>query len=524
MRPRSEPPRVPPRRARSNAAVLLVDDDPRDLEAVAAALETLDIRVETAGSGEEALRYLLENDCDLLILDIVLPGLDGFETAALIRERERNREIPIIFLTGRLGHLDQARRGFALGAVDYLMKPTAPEVLLGKVRAVIDLVQKNRALRNLAESLRDQAVLLDQTHDAIFVRQIDGRVSFWNRGSAETYGWTKEEALGQDVHLLLRTRFPENRERLESELRTSGRWEGELEQTRSDGSDIIVLARWALKSDRLGNPVAILETCTDITARKEAEQALREQAEEFARANRLLVEADRHKDEFLSTISHELRTPLHFIVGFASLLQDEVRGTLNEAQAAYVAKILEGADGMTHLVDDLLDMARIQAGKLKIHPQPVHLAEVAESVLDSVRPLADERGVRLSLDVDVENDLVIDRDRIAQVFYNLLSNAIKFTGRGGDVTLRAYCEGGEAVMEVADTGAGIALEDLPKLFRRFGKLEGETDDTLPRGTGLGLAISRAIVEAHGGQIGVLSELGKGSTFWFRLPVASQLVT
>lgn len=229
-----------------------------------------------------------------------------------------------------------------------------------------------------------------------------------------------------------------------------------------------------------------------------------------------LRQADRAKDEFLSVISHELRTPLNFIMGFGSILQDEIAGPLNAKQQEFLSKMLNGVDRMLVLVNDLLDFAKIQAGKLDLVAVPTDFVPLAKEVHSTLKPLAEQKGLTFTLDVPDRLVAVLDGPRIVQVLNNLVGNAIKFTPAGGSITLRARREGDDLVVEVQDTGIGIAEDDLPRLFTRFLQLD-MSSTRQAGGTGLGLSISKAIIEGHeGGRIGVVSEKGKGSTFWFRL--------
>jgi signal transduction histidine kinase len=242
-----------------------------------------------------------------------------------------------------------------------------------------------------------------------------------------------------------------------------------------------------------------------------------ERTQELQAANERLRQTDRYKDEFLSVISHELRTPLNFITGFASILDDEIDGPLNERQHQHLNKILSGSERMLHLVNDLLDFAKLQAGKFELAPAPTPYAPLVEEVASALRPLADHKHVKLQLQVDVPGAPVLDESRVVQVLTNLISNAIKFTAPEGTILIRAAAKDGWLLTEVTDSGVGIAEMDLPKLFNRFRQLDMSTTREAG-GTGLGLAISKALVEAHGGEIGVKSQVGEGSTFWFRLPL------
>jgi signal transduction histidine kinase len=214
-------------------------------------------------------------------------------------------------------------------------------------------------------------------------------------------------------------------------------------------------------------------------------------------------------------ISHELRTPLNFIMGFASVLDDEVAGPATSEQHLYLQKILTGSERMLMLVNDLLDFAKIQAGKLELTLTQQPYAPLVDEVVSTLRPLAAQKELTIRTQVNVPEPLSLDETRIIQVISNLLSNAIKFTHHG-EILVRAFARDGQVVTEIVDTGIGIAAEDISKLFTRFKQLD-MSSTRQASGTGLGLSISKALVEAHGGQIGVRSELGKGSTFWFSLP-------
>lgn len=226
------------------------------------------------------------------------------------------------------------------------------------------------------------------------------------------------------------------------------------------------------------------------------------------------------RDQFLGILSHELRTPINAIMGFGSILADELNGPLKPIQRDHAGRILVAADQLLRLVDDLLDMTRIQAGKFSIDPAPMAPGPLIEQVIAQLQPAADRQGVNVRLDRPAElPGLTADAQRVAQVLGNLLTNAIKFTPSGGTITVKADPEGDALRVAVIDTGKGIASDDLPRLFTPFTQVD--MSATRPSGgTGLGLSIAKALVEAHGGAIGVESTLGSGSTFWFTLPVGA----
>jgi signal transduction histidine kinase len=246
---------------------------------------------------------------------------------------------------------------------------------------------------------------------------------------------------------------------------------------------------------------------------KAAEEAVRRQAElDQAR------ELDKLKSAFVHTVSHELRTPLTSVKGFIEFLEDGLGGPLTPEQQDFVRQIATGTNRLEMLANDLLDYARMDAGTFRLALEEADLGEKIQAVVASFRPQAAYRRLDLRVSLpDRPLALRMDPVRIEQVLNNLLSNAIKFAREGGWVEVRLRLAGDRVVCEVEDAGEGIAPEDVPKLFQRFSQLEG---GKRRGGTGLGLSISKGIVEAHGGQIGVSSNPGKGSTFWFSLPLPS----
>lgn len=246
------------------------------------------------------------------------------------------------------------------------------------------------------------------------------------------------------------------------------------------------------------------------------EAEVRRRTAELERANAQLLELDRLKTAFVNAVSHDLRTPLTSIKGFAEFLEDELGGPLTPDQLEFVLQIERGSKRLETLVDDLLDFARIEAGTFRLRPEEADLASLVHTVVDSLRPQAEAAHLALkATTAEAPLPVCMDPARIEQVLMNLVQNAIKFTPAGGSIEVRARRAGPDLVCEVADTGEGIAPADLPKLFQRFSQLKvGQAKG----GTGLGLSISKSIVEAHGGSIGVRSELGHGSTFWFTLPL------
>lgn len=230
-----------------------------------------------------------------------------------------------------------------------------------------------------------------------------------------------------------------------------------------------------------------------------------------------LEEANVHKEQFLSILSHELRTPINAIMGFASVLDDDVLGPLTPDQHTYLGRILDGSDRMLALINDLLDMSRIQAGKFAISPGSTDLASVCRGVVESLQPLADQNDVTMAFEPGADLPAIVaDAQRIEQIVTNLVGNAIKFTPGGGRVTVAVRAEGDSLRVTVRDTGIGISAEHQARIFDAFTQVD-MSNTRRSGGAGLGLAISKSLVEAHGGEVGVESTPGEGSAFWFTLP-------
>ncbi|HEY9857537.1 MAG TPA: ATP-binding protein [Stenomitos sp.] len=235
-------------------------------------------------------------------------------------------------------------------------------------------------------------------------------------------------------------------------------------------------------------------------------------------ANTQLRENDRYKDEFLAVISHELRTPLNLILGFGGMLEAELQGPLTPQQRDCLERMMKGGKQMLALINDLLDMSQLAAGKLHLKQTEVVYPALIDQAVGIIRPLAEDKQLDVSVTLAPSQPVRLDSVRIVKVLTSLLSNAVKFTDRGGHIGVQAFIQENELVTEISDTGCGIAEADLPRLFEQFFQLDMSTTRRAG-GAGLGLAIAKGMVQAHGGRIGVRSDVGKGSVFWFSLPLS-----
>jgi signal transduction histidine kinase len=263
-----------------------------------------------------------------------------------------------------------------------------------------------------------------------------------------------------------------------------------------------------------------------VTERKRLDEIRRENQEleernrraELEGQNRRIEEANRLKSEFVANMSHELRTPLNSVIGFAELMATGKVGPLADNHKEYLGDILASSRHLLQLINDVLDLAKVESGKIEIRPEPIDVAKIVAEVRDILRGLAGERRTKVELDIaSAPHDVVLDAAKFKQVLYNYLSNAIKFTPDAGSVTLRVVPDGPDQLrIEVADTGIGVRREDIHRLFIEFQQLDAGIGKKYG-GTGLGLAVTKRIVEAQGGSVGVRSAIGEGSTFWAILP-------
>jgi len=353
--------------------------------------------------------------------------------------------------------------------------------------------------------------LFESAPDAMVLLGKDGRIALVSAQTEKLFGYARSELLGQQIEVLVPPRFrdrhPALREGYFSSPRPRPMGAGvDLAALKRDGSEFA--AEISLSPIKTHQGTLVSAAIRDVSARKRLED------ENLRR----LHEASRLKSEFLANMSHELRTPLSTMIGFASFIHDAKAGPVTDAQKEYLGEILASSHHLLQLINDLLDLAKIEAGKMRFDLEQVEVAPLIEEVRGSMRMLAAEKNLALSFEVDPAlTTATLDRAKLKQVMYNYLSNAIKFTPENGSVAVRVVADRGDTFrIEVKDSGIGIAAEQLPHLFADFHQLDAGNTKKYA-GTGLGLSLTKRIVEAQGGMVGVKSTLGAGSTFWAILP-------
>jgi signal transduction histidine kinase len=482
--------------------VLLVDDTPSNLMALVAVLKPIGAELVEARSGPEAIELVAHNWFAAILIDVQMPGMDGFEAAARIRATERGREVPILFLTAI--HRDEAYalRGYEVGAADYITKPFDLTVVRARVKAFVDLFrQRDRQRRQRLEN----ALAFAPALVSIF-RVPDRMCEFANaavRGlfvGREVVGASAEDlgATPEMIGLLDRVVATGEPLALTEHVLKFGPVERVFNMT--------LQPLW----DDQGHVDAVVFFAIDVTEPVRARGALEQARARAEHANRV-------KDEFLAVASHELRTPLSSILGWAA----NARRKNSSLEVDRALGIIErNARTQARLIDDILDVSRIAAGQLRLEVASTELGVAIGNAVESLRPAAEAKAIALGSNVGDLGLIDADPDRIQQVIWNVISNAIKFTGEGGRVDITGERFGDRVVVQVIDNGEGLAPSSLQYLFEPFW----QGDGSITRrhgGLGLGLAIASQIVKAHGGSIRASSEgKGRGTSIAIQLPIGS----
>src|SRR6266446_2332582 len=364
-------------------------------------------------------------------------------------------------------------------------------------------------VRKSAETLREQAALLDLTHDTIFVRDVNDAITYWNRGAEESYGWKRNEAVGKNSHDLNQTVFPAPLEDITAELVRTGRWEGELIHTRRDGTKVVAASRWSLQRDDHGRPAATLETNNDITERKRAEEALQQAQAEIAHVTRVTT-----LGELAASIAHEVNQPLAAIIADANACLNWLaaeRPDLDSVREALAAIVKDG-----HRAADVIQRIRHLAVKTASPKAAVDLNDVVREVIPLVRVALLRHEVSLRVELAPAMPLVLaDRVQLQQVIINFVMNGIEAMASVEDrprelVVRSGPHDGDDVLVAVQDAGVGIDPKNVDQLFSAF-------FTTKTGGMGMGLSISRSIIEGHGGRLWATPNPDHGATFHFALP-------
>lgn len=548
--------------------ILIVDDLPEKLLVLETILEGLGENIVKANSGAEALRLVLERDFAVILLDVYMPGMSGFETAGLIRQRRKSAHTPIIFITAFADEMHTAQ-AYSMGAVDYILSPIVPEILRTKVKVFVDLYRMTQQARRqadervaLAQEQAARAAAEEATRRSAFLAEASKVLSSSLDAEATRRGLLRlvvpaladmaGVALQPEVSTERQSEFawfssPDNQVRFGS-LAGSEQACSALERVLAGGpSEILegsavpyrieghkaeaavegmlhfaILLPLQARGRTLG--VLILGQGQSSRSLSSIDRALAEDlagraaiALDNARLYRNVQEADRHKNEFLSMLSHELRNPLTPIRNAIHLLR--MRCTGDPEILSLREMIDRQVEHLTRLVDDLLDLSRITRGKIQLRIQSVAVDEIIARAVETSRPLLDSRKHELTVALPPERlHLRGDPIRLAQVISNLLNNAAKYTEEGGRIRVKVEHEEDMAIFRIRDNGIGIPLDMLSSIFELFKQVDRSLDRS-QGGLGIGLTLVHKLVGMHGGRVEAFSDgPNHGSEFVVHLPI------
>ncbi|WP_209389376.1 MULTISPECIES: response regulator [unclassified Chryseobacterium] len=488
--------------------ILIVDDNPNNLFSLKKLLESKDFDVDTADSGEQALGKALKNNYALIILDVQMPEMDGFEVAEALSGYSKTKDIPIIFLSAVNTEKKFITKGYASGGKDYVTKPVDPEILMLKVKTFYNLQEKNLEMKKTQQNLelevkgrRESQVtmksqiehfhlMLESLPQIAFTLNEDGVIDFVN---GKWYQYSNSEKVFPETHpddYVIQEEFERCKKKskpLDLEIRIKNTESGDFRYHLLRVTPVFednILKKW-------------VGTFTDIDAQKRIEK---------------------EKDEFLSIASHELKTPLTSIKAYIQLLDRKLKLSETTAEAGFMVKVHDQIEKLNTLITDLLDVSKIENGKLKINKKPTNLEKLIQNTIENILQTNDNK-VKIERHGIIPDILIpLDDIRVEQVLINFLTNAIKYSPENNQIIVTTFVDEEEQEVKVSVTDFGIGIPDYKQeaVFQKFYRVE---ESSLQfQGMGIGLYICSEIIKQHHGNIGVSSILDEGSTFYFTLPL------
>jgi PAS domain S-box-containing protein len=476
--------------------ILLVDDRRENLLALEGILKGIGQNLVKATSGAEALKYLLRNEVAVILLDVEMPDMDGFQTATLIRDRDKTKHTPIIFLTAISKSDIHVSQGYSLGGVDYIFKPFAPDVLRSKVAAFVQMFQQRREAQRQSALLRAESdfvtAVLDTVAGFVLVLDSDGRILRVNRSWEKMTGYSLDEVKGNYLWDYL-----EDKEAAKAFLKVR-QPQKECEEYWLTKSKKRRLVSWCctVLRDGTGGSDHFVVTGRDITE-------LRQRTEEL--------------EGFTYSVSHDMRAPVRAIDGFTRILIEEYAGKLDDEGRRLLEIVRANTEKMGQLIDGLLALSRL--GREKVMFSEIDMTDLARTVFEEQKA-AGANNRQISFKLDGLPPAYGDKRLLAQVFHNLLSNAIKFTRHEKHAEIEVGSMPGvlEDIYFVRDNGVGFDMDHAQKLFGTFQRLHGADEF---EGSGIGLATVRRIIDRHGGRVWAEAKPDRGATFYFSLPIREQ---
>jgi len=503
--------------------ILIVDDKVENLIALEKLLTTFNVEPVRALSGNEALQQTLKHHFALALIDVQMPEMDGYETVSILRSNQDTRFLPVIFVSAIYREDYHVEKGIESGAIDFITKPINPVILKGKIKLFLELYEQKELLKseiqarkNAQEELtRNNALLqslLQSIPDLIFYVNLQGHFMGCNQAFRTFTGLPEKKITGKTYQDIFSPEIAESLSKADQKvIKTTKTDSRQLWIWSSKRSQILLDVKKTLICDPEGNSLGIISIARDITDFHNNQLALEKAKSEAESANIA-------KSMFLANMSHEIRTPMNGIIGMTDILHDT---ELTDEQKEFLRIIKLSGDNLLTIINDILDFSKIEAGRITLEEIPFNLNEIIDETKKLLEYQASQKNLYLkySITPDVPLQVIGDPLRIKQVLINLTNNALKFTNEGG-ITIKVELleqknETVKLLFKVIDTGIGISEEGKQKLFTAFT----QTDTSTTRkfgGTGLGLTISKRLVELMNGEIGVESEPGQGSTFWFTI--------
>ena len=484
------------------ADILVIDDTPENLALLSQILKDKNYKVRSVTKASTGLRGAKAAPPDLILLDIKMPEMSGYEVCQHLKADESTRDIPVIFISA-LGDVLDKVKAFEVGGVDYITKPLQVEEVLARI-------QTHLTIRRLQQQLQTQNTQLQQeisersaaeekfskafrsSPNPITITTLaENRFIDINRSFLEMSGYSQTEIIGELTTNLNIWVNPQIYDSSVKKILENGLLHNQECKFRTKQGEIKIVLL-SIELIELNGVTCTLNIINDITERKRLE------------------------DEFISLVSHELRTPMNSIIGALDLLNTQQLGALTDKGKQIINIAINNTERLIRLVNDILDLERIKSGRITMQPSKCNSAELLIQAAQTMQSMAYSAQINLNVE-PVSIEIVADSDRILQALTNLLSNAIKFSEPGQTVGLRSMVNSHYLQIEIQDQGRGIPRDKLQSIFERFQQVDA-SDSRTKGGTGLGLPICRSIIEQHKGRIWVESIFGKGSIFYIHLPI------
>jgi PAS domain S-box-containing protein len=486
------------------SVILLVDDKPANILVLENLLSANDRTLISAGSGDEALKKALSENIDLIILDVQMPGMDGFEVAQILKSKKRTRNIPIIFATAESKERKFIMKGYDEGGIDYLFKPLDPDIVRAKVTVLLKLQLQQKELLEKNMALQNSALLINNSADIIGIINAETFViEEINQAFTDILGYTKEEARGRSILSFLtaeeaaaiKKRNETADHRLSFETRIGCK---DAERKWLHWKIVVSNGKWFFNA-------------RDVTEQKLVDEKVRKLNAELQSNLTQLENTNKELESFSYSVSHDLRSPLRALSGYSRIMEQEYAPQLDAEARRLLTNIQSNAQRMGMLIDDLLSFSRL--GRKEVQRSNVDMNRMVESALDELNKAIEHHA---AITVGQLPEALVDHALFHQVWINLISNAIKYSSKQEkpQIQIGAHPDLAETTYFIKDNGAGFDMHYADKLFGVFQRLHKTTEF---EGTGVGLAIVQRIITKHGGRIWANAEKNKGATFYFTLP-------